>query len=286
LFFQRKFMYHRMMGLFFLLQYIAAISLYFYDYEMFLRSPLIVTLPLTGICQTLTAIYTFTFLPKSEIDPGYYSDSKSITYQFIKENLFFVGLLYFQWLYYNPYLYTTFQRFYPITYCFVFLPYLIRYYSPVLFPKTRMRDAIENLKKNEVSFYFFFTWLTKIFYVWAKHYIGFFLNYLRFVDGASKYDIKCIFSLLLCSCSATTIAVFLHTLRFKGYIGPRVAFLTYVVAYMSTFIGYGMVFHVFLEHRNLFFVTLGGLIVNLIDMNLFNAYQVLVMIGFHFQYIS
>jgi hypothetical protein len=62
---------------------------------------------------------------------------------------------------------------------FVFLPYFV--FRP-LFPKTSFRDSLgkdrNKTDKNRV-FFVIVTWITKIFYVWAKHYIGFFLNYAR-----------------------------------------------------------------------------------------------------------
>jgi len=284
LFFQRKFAKHRMMGLCFLIQYAATFCLYLYDYQMFLRSPLIITLPLTGVCQTLTAIYTFTFLPKNPQDPGYFGDKGTISYAFVKENLFFSLILAFQWLYYNDDLYPYFKKYYVVEYLFVFLPYVFRFLSS----KTRMRDSLNNLKnkteKNQF-FLFYLTWTTKIFYVWAKHYIGFFLNYLRFQGKATAYDQKAIYALLIAASFATTISLFLHTLKFRGYISARTSLGTYVASYMFTFIGYGMVFYVFFQHSTLFFITLAGLIINLLDVNAFNVYQIAVMAAFHYNYV-
>ena len=64
LFFARKFFYHRVSGLVYLIQYALAFYLYFKDYDAFLKSPLVWSLPLNGVIQSVTAIYTFTFLPK------------------------------------------------------------------------------------------------------------------------------------------------------------------------------------------------------------------------------
>lgn len=68
LFFSPRFLVHRVLGLSYLLQYVAALYLYAYDYEEgFLQSPLVVTLPLTGVLQALTATYYFSFLPKRQV---------------------------------------------------------------------------------------------------------------------------------------------------------------------------------------------------------------------------
>lgn len=105
LFFSPKFIVHRITGLFYLLQWAVALPLYFYNFEMFRKSPLVWSLPLTGLLQSITAIYTFTFLPKLQKDPGYYSDKSTMTYPFIVENSFFAGILLFQWLYMDNFFY-------------------------------------------------------------------------------------------------------------------------------------------------------------------------------------
>jgi len=128
-------------------------------------------------------------------------------------------------------------------------------------------------------------WLTKSFYIWAKHFIGFFLNYVRFIDVVSPYHQKCVFLLLISGCFATTIAMFLHTLRFKGYLPARVSFGLYAIGYLSTFIGYGLIFPIFLQHNNLFFITLVGLVLNLVNNKLWNVYQFGVLLAFHFKVV-
>ena len=65
---------------------------------------------------------------------------------------------------------------------FVFLPY---YWRP-LFPKTAFSTANKNRERNtdpgNIDFYTKNTYVIKTFYNFAKHYIGFFLNYARFMD--------------------------------------------------------------------------------------------------------
>jgi len=135
LFFSKKFIVHRVVGFSYLVQYLIVIYLYFADYEkLFLTSPLIITLPLTGVLQSVIAIYTFTFLPKYQSDPGYYSDKSTLSYAFIKENSFYAGILAFQWLYYNDNVFPYIRKFYIIEILFVFLPYLFRGTS--FFPRT------------------------------------------------------------------------------------------------------------------------------------------------------
>ena len=110
LFFSPKFIVHRITGLTYLIQWAIALPLYFYDFELFRKSPLVWSLPLTGLLQSITAIYTFTFLPKLQKDPGYYSDKSTMTYPFIVENSFFAGILLFQWLYMDNFFYDVLKQ--------------------------------------------------------------------------------------------------------------------------------------------------------------------------------
>eukprot|EP01130_Rhizamoeba_saxonica_P008591 TRINITY_DN3473_c0_g1_i2.p1 TRINITY_DN3473_c0_g1~~TRINITY_DN3473_c0_g1_i2.p1 ORF type:complete len:244 (-),score=4.21 TRINITY_DN3473_c0_g1_i2:223-954(-) len=233
-------------------------------------------MPIVGNLQTITAIHYFRFLP-SRKDPGYYSDKGVLSYQFICENLFFSLLLTFQWLYYNDLMYVKIQNFWPLEAAFVFLPYIWR----PLFPKTSFRESLKNSKKNTTSnnsiYYYYATWVTKIFYVWAKHYLGFFLNYLRFVGGVTPQIQYLVYMLLIPSAFATTISLFLHTLRFKKYIYPLLSFSLYVIAYSSTFIAYVKIVPVFLEHYQLFLISLGGVILNFVSLNIWHVYQIGIM---------
>jgi hypothetical protein len=88
--------------------------------------------------------------------------------------------------------------------------------------------------------------------------------------------------ILICSSFATTIAIFLHTLRFKGYINPKISLVAYVVSYLSTFIGYGMIAHVFWLFPGLSLLTLAGLFINLYSFYAFDAYQIVVMLVFNY----
>jgi hypothetical protein len=45
------------------------------------------------------------------------------------------------------------------------------------------------------------------------------------MDRANPSHEKEMYRLLLFSCFATTISMFLHTLKFKGYIGPKTSFV-------------------------------------------------------------
>ncbi|KAJ3318147.1 hypothetical protein HDU76_000912, partial [Blyttiomyces sp. JEL0837] len=82
LFFSRQFFSHRIIGLFYLIQYFLAMYLYFFNYNVFRTSILIWMLPLTGVTQSVNAALTFTFLPKKKEDGGYFGDKSIMSYPF------------------------------------------------------------------------------------------------------------------------------------------------------------------------------------------------------------
>jgi len=236
LFFNVKFTVHRVLGLVYLISYVYAWYLYVYDYNTYRTSHVVWSLPINGLVQSLTATYYFSFLPR-KVDPGYYSDKGALSYFFVAENIFFAAALAFAFLYNSEVFYPYFRSF-PGTiaeHFFVFLPYFVR----PLFPKTSFRDSLRNGAKNKTganaAFFFVGTWMTKFFYVWAKWFIGFFLNYLRYADKFNEEQLHEMHRLLLFSAFATNISMFLHTLKFKGYIGPKTSFGTYIISYLCTF---------------------------------------------------
>lgn len=261
LFVNKRFMFHRLIGLSYLIQYVTTVYLYFYSYDYFINSFLIWSLPLTGILQSINAAMTFTFLAKTQSDQGYFSDKVTMPYAFVCENIFFAMLLCFQWLYmsdtFNPWI----RKLFLPEIMFVFFPYIWR----TLFPKTSFRDSIINEKnKTDANFYFFHisTYITKTFYVWAKHYIGFFLNYVRFMDGIDESTKKEIYLLLIFSAFATTISMFLHTLKFKKYLEPKLSLGIYIFSYLCTFYSYYQIMHIFIDHWNLTLLTFVGVVLN------------------------
>jgi hypothetical protein len=279
LFFQRKFILHRLTGLSYLIQYFVAFYLYFKNYDVFKSSFLIWSLPLTGLIQSITAIYTFTFLSRTKRDSGYSSDRGTLSYPFIIENSFFSSILLFQWLYYSNKFYPFFNSSILIDNLFVFLPYIARQ----LWPKTSFRDSLYNSNKSKTdknkTFFFIVTYITKWFYVWAKHYIGFFLNYIRFFNRVNEENIYHIYLLILFGAFATTISVFLHTLKFKGYMGPRLSFMIYMCSYLATFYSFIQIRDVFILNIDLTIYVFIGLLLNFTRYQ--HAYQIFLMILFN-----
>jgi hypothetical protein len=267
------------MGLLYLIQYALTFYLFFKNYNSFKDSILIWSLPLTGLIQSITAIFTFTFLSRTKVDSGYSSDRGTLSYPFIIENSFFSSLLLFQWLYYSDKFYPLFNSSVIIDNALVFLPYIARQ----LWPKTSFRDSIYNADKSRSTknqkFFVIVTYITKWFYVWAKHYIGFFLNYVRFFNRANDEEIYYIYLLLIFSAFATTIAVFLHTLKFKGYLGPRQSFIIYMISYMATFYSFIRVRNMFIVNIDLTLYVFVGLVLNFTKYQ--HAYQIFLMVLFN-----
>jgi len=173
LFIRRKFILHRLMGLCFLIQWVYALYLYNHNYQEFHDSVIVFSLPVTGVLQSLTAIYTFTFLPRKQKDPGYFGDLTILSYQFIQENIFYELLTLYGWVYFNSRFFPFLKKTFVFEFIWVFYPYYIRDF----FPQTRIRDSYIDKGKTDKNrnFYFFATRITKIFYIWGKHYISFFL---------------------------------------------------------------------------------------------------------------
>ncbi|KAJ3214097.1 CTP synthase ura7, partial [Clydaea vesicula] len=109
------------------------------------------------------------FLSHRVGDQGYFSDKRTMSYNFITENSFFALILLWQWLYFNDQFYIFFKRTFALELLFVFCPYIIR----PLWPKTSFRDSMgfpENKTDRNRKFYAYAIFITKCFYVWAKHY--------------------------------------------------------------------------------------------------------------------
>jgi len=123
--------------------------------------------------------------------------------------------------------------------------------------------------------------ITKIFYIWAKHYIGYFLNYARFFNRINSEQTSYIYLLLIFSAFATTISIFLHTLKFKGYIGPRLSYIIYMISYLSTFYSFIKIREIFLIHYDLTLYVLIGVILNFQKLYYQHIYQIFLLILFN-----
>lgn len=79
----------------------------------------------------------------------------------------------------------------------------------------------------------------------------------------SYEDIKFIRGLYLLNLGTVSIAVFLHTLRFKKVLPPKLAFSIYLVQIYLTFLTIPYLSHLFLDHLKLVGLVLLGMICNM-----------------------
>ena len=166
-----------------------------------------------------------------------------------------------------------------VEYTFIFYPYVI---LRPFFPTTRFKDAGTNAtgrsKKNQ-KFYEMGTTMVKIFYLWSKYFLGFYINFLMFIqfrrgsgsDGSdaggsvsvSYEDMKFIRGLFLLNAGTVSIAVFLHTLRFKKVLPPRLTFSIYITQIYLTFSAIPYLGHLFSQDYKLLCLVLFGMACNM-----------------------
>lgn len=264
-----RFRIHRLWGLVYLWQFIMVCIL---EVKGQADWRLYATMPLTGIIQSIIACRTFTFLPSAKEDvQGYYHATKVMSYDFILENVYFAGLLLFQSWYviFNKTM-RTHIWFLPIELLGVFFPYhTIRGF----FPKSSFRHSTKDGKNRFAS-------VTKVFYVTAKHFSGFFVNYMLFLGCLGENPIQewsMTRRLFILGGWGTTIAMFLQTLKFKGYISPRVAMLLYTGSFPLFWSIYVVLFVTCcMEHMWLAALTLVGIAINFGPWTLQLVYQAFV----------
>ena len=88
-------------------------------------------------------------------------------------------------------------------------------------------------------------------------------HYSNGVDILSYDDLKFIRGLFLLNVGTVSIAVFLHTLRFKKVLPPKLAFGFYLTQIYLTFSAIPYLGHLFLRHYKLAFLVLLGMVCNM-----------------------
>mmetsp|Transcript_42828 Transcript_42828/g.86606 ORF Transcript_42828/g.86606 Transcript_42828/m.86606 type:complete len:390 (+) Transcript_42828:178-1347(+) len=233
-FFAKKFQVHRVGGFLFICQYAATVYLFLFDYPALLESPLTWSLPLTGWIQSVSASLTFTFLPKKK-EPGYTAmgDVGAISYFYVLENTYFSLLLLFAWVYFDDRFFPYIRGCWPLELTAVFLMYLpfIRFQWPVSSFRDSLNSGGKGMTKANRRFFVASTYVVKYFYIFAKHFIGFFVNYMRFLGRVGPEEQRLAYGLLIGGSWGTTVALFIHTLKFKGYIGARTGALAYEMSF-------------------------------------------------------
>ncbi|CAK9008788.1 unnamed protein product [Durusdinium trenchii] len=93
----------------------------------------------------------------------------------------------------------------------------------------------------------------------------------------TSQDQKIIHGILLTSNYMTTIALFLHTLKFKGWLGPRQATVAYEGAYIITGIFYWQFLGTIAQNLDLALLCFIGLVLNFGPRPLWHMYQALML---------
>ena len=262
LFSQKRFRPHRLCGFLYLTQFLIAVLAEFSPTLLNATYPYIhISLPITGFLQAIIACRTFTFLPttKGEVQ-GYFSDKRTMSYDFILENVYFSGLIVFQSLYFH---YPGLFRVFPIVeIVLVFLPY---YAIRPFFPKTSLRKSMGRSYEISDKNRFFISaniYFVKVFYVQAKHISGYYLNYLIYTNSFPTSYNGNMRLLLLLAGWGTTIAVFLHTLKFKKYISPKLAMVLYTGCFPLFYVVYVSLYKQILTQPIIALICALGILVN------------------------
>ena len=112
----------------------------------------------------------------------------------------------------------------------VFLPYLL---LRPFFPKTQLRTGIKNdntKTTDHKTFYILSIYAIKFFVLFGKHYIGLFINSVRYLGGLSTTgDEKILHFMMIGNCGTVSIGMFLHTLRFKNVLRPKISMSLYLM---------------------------------------------------------
>lgn len=262
----KRHLVHRYMGLAFLIQYGLAWVEFITNYEDGARGSFLPhTIALNGMIQAASAYFSFKVLPSLD-DAGYFSDKAVLSRNFVHENIFYQMLVVLGSLYYNDECRAKMQASLlgrVVEWFIVFMPYaLLR----SLFPTTRFKNAGTNMagrtQKNE-RFYDIGTFMIKIFYLWAKYFLGFYINWLVFLGVQTEENMKFIRGLFLLNAGTVSIALFLHTLRFKKVLPPKFTFSLYIAQIYATFSAVPYAYGMFAAHKRLCALALSGVLCNM-----------------------
>jgi hypothetical protein len=164
-------------------------------------------------------------------DAGFYSDKAVLSRKFIHENAFYSLFCVFGSVYYHDVLRETLRSSLGgriVEFIFVFWAYVV---IRPFFPITRFNLAGTRHNGRTAENQYFYqvgTTAVKIFYLWAKYFLGFHLNFLVFLGLTTPESFKLIHGLFLLNAGTTSMAIFLHTLRFKKVLPPRFTFSLYL----------------------------------------------------------
>lgn len=214
--------------------------------------------------QGTSAFFSFRVLPELN-DPGYYSDKAVLSRTFVHENLYFTVMAVFGSIYYNEEARKTLRSNLGgriIECVYVFWPFiLIRPWYPI----TRFSNTGQTYKgrtvKNE-RFYEIGTLMVKVFYLWAKYFLGFFMNFMIYLDLIKGDDWQFMHGMLLLNTGTVSLSIFLHTLRFKKVLPAKFTFSIYLAQIYLTFLAVPTILKMFVAHPKLCALCFAGLLGN------------------------
>jgi hypothetical protein len=221
----------------------------------------------TGIIQAWSAFFSFKVLPDLS-DAGYYSNKAVLSRSFVHENAFYSFMCLLGAVYYNDECRAAIKasgwpaRIFENIY--MFMPYaMLRQF----WPTTRFSEAgtTRNGRTAEAEgFYKYATLAVKIFYLYAKYFLGFYMNFILFLDVVEAGPTRKVMDgLLLLNIGTVSLALFLHTLRFKKVLPGRFTFSIYLLQIYATFSAFPLAFELFGAHLQLCGVCLAGLLANM-----------------------
>ena len=116
-----------------------------------------------------------------------------------------------------------------IEYTFVFFPYIaVRPFFPVTQFSKAGTTKNGRSERNE-TFYRVGTKMVKFFYLWAKYFLGFYVNFLVFLGLVTPTEMRFLHGMYLLNLGTVSIAIFLHTLRFKKILPGKLTFSIYLL---------------------------------------------------------
>lgn len=219
----------------------------------------------TGILQGTSAYFSFKVLPELE-DAGYYSDKAVLSRSFVHENIFFTLMCIFGSVYYNEQARETLRSNYlgrALECIYVFWPYVV---IRTWFPITRFKNAGTTHKGRSTAnerFYQIATSMVKFFYLWAKYFLGFYVNFMVFLDILTEDDWKFLHGMFLLNLGTVSLSIFLHTLRFKKVLPARFTMSLYLAQIYATFSAIPLAYNMFISHPQLCGVAAAGIACNM-----------------------
>jgi hypothetical protein len=185
----------------------------------------------SGLIQGYSAFFSFKVLPEAA-DPGYYSDKAVASRNFIHENVYYTMMAVFGSVYYNSEWRGKLQSGFLgqfVEILFVFCPYVaFRPFFPVTHFSAAGTGRNGRSQKNE-WFYTVGTKMVKIFYLWAKYFLGFYINFMVYLNLPTPNHWKVLHGMYLLNLGTVSIAIFLHTLRFKKILPAKLTFSIYLL---------------------------------------------------------